>query len=96
MKKILFTFMALAFASNLSFASLTVEQARSAEQLDQEGYSKEVIRSVQMEAGEFNPRPTNIFQKVGFKFWHYIDPASPEARDERLHKIEIYPTYSDY
>ena len=95
MKKVLLTILALFVTVGISYATITVEQARSKEQLKKEGYSSPLIEVVQKESGEYNPKPTNKWQKFGFKFWNYVDPASPQARDEERHDIKFYPTYSD-
>ena len=94
MKKILLLTVLFVFAG-IACAEITVEQARSREQLKGEGYSDVLIQVVQREAGEYNPKPTNKWQKFGFRFWKYIDPAAPEARDEDRHDIKMYPHYSD-
>ena len=95
MKKILLALLVLCITGGMSFAYMTVEQARSKEQLMNEGFSEQTAVMIQKEAGEYNVKPTNKWQKVGFKFWNYIDPMSPQARDEEPHQIKMYPAYSD-
>ena len=95
MKKVLLSILALVITTGISYATITVEQARSEEQLKSEGYSSTTIQAVQIESGEYNPKPTNIWQKIGFRFWNYVDPASPKARDDVRHDIKMYPVYSD-
>lgn len=95
MKKVLLSVLALFTFVNISFASITVEEARSPEYLLNGGYSKETAKMVQVKAGEYNPAPTNGWQRVGFKVWNYIDPASPKARDDVRHDIKFYPHMDD-
>ena len=95
MKKVLLSILALFVVANLSFAALTVQQARSKEQLKNEGYSNATIQIVQQESGEYNVKPTNRWQKTGFRIWHYIDPSSPVARDDYQHDIKPFSYYSD-
>ena len=95
MKKFLLLLLVLCVTEGLAFAYITVEQARSKQQLMDEGYSEQTAKIVQKEAGEYNPPPTNKFQKVGFRIWNYIDPLSPKARDERSHNINEYARYDD-
>ena len=95
MKKILLTLTVLCISAGVSFAYITVEQARSQQQLMDEGYSEQTTVIVQKESGEYNPAPTNKWQKVGFKIWNYIDPVSPQARDEKTHNIKPYASYED-
>ena len=95
MKKLLLALSFILFTTNISFADITVEQARSREQLKKEGYSSVLIDAVQREAGEYNPKPTNRWQNAGFKIWNYFDPASPEKRDAKRHDIKFYPHYED-
>ena len=95
MKKILLTLAVLFAVSGFVSAKVTVEEVRSNEYMTNEGYSQVMIQTVQKEAGTYNPKPTNKYQKFGFRLWKYIDPAAPEARDEVRHDIKMYPTYSD-
>lgn len=95
MKKVLLSVLGIFVIANMSYASITIEQARSEEQLLKGGYSKETAKMVQIKAGEYNPTPTNGWQKVGFKVWNYIDPASPKARDDVRHDIKFYPHMDD-
>lgn len=96
MKKILAITMILFAFAGISYAYMTVEQARSAEQLRNEGYSKSTIQLVQQESGEYNPKPTNKFQKTGFRIWNWWEASSPKARDNVNHEIKTYPSYTDY
>ena len=95
MKKILLALTVLFALSGYSLAKVTVEEVRSDEYMTNEGYSKEMIHVVQQESGTYNPKPTNKYQKFGFRFWNYVDPASPRARDEVRHDIKMYPSYTD-
>lgn len=95
MKKFLFTLLVLCITAGISYAYITVEQARSKEQLMNEGYSEQTAIIVQKESGEFNVKPTNKLQKIGFKIWNYIDPTSPKARDEKTHNIKPYSSFDD-
>ena len=84
MKKILLTLTVLCITAGVSFAYMM-----------DEGYSEQTTVIVQKESGEYNPAPTNKWQKVGFRFWNYIDPVSPKARDEKFHSIKPYSSYED-
>ena len=95
MKKILLAITVTLTTACVSFATLTVEEARSPKQLKKEGYSNVIIQTVQQESGEYNPTPTNRWQRFGFKVWNYIDPASPEARDKERHDIKWYSHYEN-
>ena len=95
MKKIILAVVAVFIVSNVSFADLTVKEARSPERLKEEGYSNAVIQVVQREAGEYKPAPTNRYQRFGFKIWNYVDPASPPIRDAEPHDIKLYSHYED-
>lgn len=95
MKKVLLSILALFVVSNLAFATLTVQQVRSKEQLTNSGYSNETAKVVQIEAGEYNVKPTNNWQKAGFKIWDYIDPAAPKARDDIKHDIKPFTYFDD-
>lgn len=95
MKKVLLSILALFAFVNISFATVTVKEARSPEYLINGGYSQETAKMVQRRAGEYNPKPTNRWQKIGFKMWNYLDPASPQARDEARHDIKFYPHFED-
>ena len=95
MKKILLSLLVLVVTAGMACAYITVEQARSREQLMDEGFSEQTATMVQKESGEYNVKPTNKWQKVGFKFWNYIDPASPKARDEETHSIKPYASIDD-
>ena len=95
MKKFLLSLMVLSITAGMAYAYITVEQARSKEQLMDEGFSEQTAIMVQKEAKEYNPKPTNKWQKIGFKFWNYIDPASPQARDQETHSIKPYASIDD-
>ena len=95
MKKLLLALTILVAISGYCIAKVTVEEVRSDEYMTNEGYSKATIQMVRRESGEYKPKPTNKYQKFGFRLWKYIDPAAPEARDEARHDIKMYPTYSD-
>ena len=95
MKKILFSISALVFFSGAACADVTVEQVRSAEYMQNEGYSKETIKTVQIESGEYNPKPSNKWKKYSFKVWNYFDSASPTAVDDVRHDIKPYNSYED-
>lgn len=95
MKKLLLLSLVLSLTAGMACAYITVEQARSKEQLMGEGFSEQTAIMVQKESKEFNPKPTNKWQKVGFKIWNYIDPASPQARDEKTHSIKPYSSFDD-
>ena len=95
MKRVFLSILALFIMANVSFATITVQQARSKEQLNSQGYSNTTTQAVQIRSGEYNPTPTNKWQKVGFKIWNYIDPASPQARDDIKHDIKPYPYFDD-
>ena len=95
MKKILFAMLVLCVTAGMAYAYITVEQARSKEQLMDEGFSEQTAQMVQKEAGEYNVAPTNKWQRVGFKIWNYIDPASPQARDTKTHSIKPYASIDD-
>ena len=95
MKKLLSAITVILITSNISLAEITVSDARSPEQLKKEGYSSVLIQAVQQEAGEYNPAPTNRWQRFGFKVWNYVDPVSPQARDKERHDIKLYNHYED-
>lgn len=95
MKKFLLLLFVLCLTEGLAFAYITVEQARSKEQLMNEGFSEQTANLVQKESGEYKVRPTNKLQRFGFKIWNYIDPASPKARDEKPHNIKEYASFDD-
>ena len=95
MKKILLAITVTLITASVSFAALTVEKVRSPEQLKKEGYSSAIIQTVQQEAGEYNPKPTNRWQRFGFKVWNYVDPVSPQPRDIESHDIKLYNHYED-
>lgn len=95
MKKVLLALTVLFTLSTLAYSAVTIEEIRSREKMREEGYSDAVIKIVQKEAGEYNPKPTNKLQRFGFKIWKYIDPAAPEPRDAESHSIKEYPHYSD-
>ena len=95
MKKILLAITVTLITASTSFAILTVEEVRSPEQLKKEGYSNVIIQTVQQEAGEYNPKPTNRWQRFGFKVWNYVDPASPKPRDVKDHDIKLHSHYED-
>ena len=95
MKKILLATSVILIAATVSFAAVTTEEARSPKYLKNEGYSNVIIQTVQKEAGEYNPKPTNRYQRFGFKVWNYIDPYSPEPRDQKPHDIKLYDHYED-
>ena len=95
MKKFLLSLLVLSITAGMACAYITVEQARSKEQLMDEGFSEQTAIMVQKEAKEYNPKPTNRWQKVGFKIWNYIDPVSPHARDEKSHSIKPYASIDD-
>ena len=95
MKKFLLSMLVLSVTAGMAYAYITVEQARSKEQLMGEGFSEQTAVMVQKESGEYNVKPTNKWQKVGFKFWNYIDPASPRPRDEKTHSIKPYVSIDD-
>ena len=96
MKKILLTLLVLGVTAGMACAYITVEQARSKEQLMNEGFSEQTATMVQKESGEYSVAPTNKFQKVGFKIWNYFDPASPQARDQKAHSIKPYASIDDF
>lgn len=95
MKKVLFSISALIFLAGTAWADVTVEQIRSAEYMLNEGYSKETIKMVQLESGEYNPKKSNKWKKYGFKVWNYFDSASPTAADDVRHDIKMYNSYED-
>ena len=95
MKKILFSIVVMFFITGFSFADVTVEQVRSAEYMQNEGYSRELIKTVQVESGEFNPKKSNKWKKYSFKVWNYFDNASPKAVDDVRHDIKPYNSYED-
>ena len=95
MKKLLLSLFVLGVTAGMACAYITVEQARSKEQLMDEGFSEQTAIMVQKESKEYNPKPTNKFQKIGFKIWNYIDPVSPKARDEKPHSNKGYAGYED-
>ena len=95
MKKVLLSVLALFTFANISFATVTIEQTRSEEQLVKGGYSHEIAKMVQIKSGEYNPKPSNRWQKLGVKVWNYVDPASPRSRNDIRHDIKFYPHYED-
>lgn len=95
MKKVLLAMLVLCVTAGMAYAYITVEQARSKEQLMDEGFSEQTAIMVQKEAREYNVKPTNKWQRIGFKIWNYIDPASPEARDKESHSIKPYASIDD-
>ena len=95
MKKILFTLFILCVTAGVSFAYITVEEARSKDYLLKEGFSEQATIIIQKKSGEYNPEPTNKWQKTGFGIWNYIDPMSPRPRDEKTHNIKPYSSFSD-
>ena len=95
MKKVLLSLLVLSITAGMAYAYITVEQARSKEQLMNEGFSEQTAIMVQKETGEYNVTPINKFQRAGFKFWNYIDPVSPRPRDEKSHNIKPYASIDD-
>lgn len=95
MKKVLLAMLVLCVTAGMAYAYITVEQARSKEQLMDEGFSEQTAIMVQKEAHEYKVKPTNKWQRIGFKIWNYIDPASPEARDKEYHSIKPYASIDD-
>ena len=95
MKKILFLVAASVFVSGMVFADVTVEEVRSPEYMKNEGYSTELINTVQIESGEYNPQKSSKWKKYGFKIWNYFDDASPKAQDDYYHDIKPYNSWED-
>lgn len=95
MKKIILSVLFVLVTVSTSYADVTIKQIRSAEYMKNEGYSNATINMVQKESGEFSVQPTNIWQKIGFKIWDYLDPVAPEMRDEPKHDIKQYSYFGD-
>lgn len=95
MKKIFLAIMVLFISSGAVFSAVTPEEVRSAKVLKEKGYSSTMINAIQKEANEYNPKPTNFFQRFCFKLWNYVDPNSPEPRDAQPHDIKMHSSFSD-
>ena len=96
----------LIFLSGLMFcdcskAEITVRDYMSYEFLDTQGYSKDMLRLVEINKaktfGEELPSqlPSNKFKRAYRKVMTYIDPAE-DSGDFGMRQIHIRPTVYDY
>lgn len=104
MKKILLLFIFALFAAsfcNLAKAEITVKEYMGYEFLDTQGYSKDMLRLVEINKaktfGEKVPPiwPTNKVARGWMKMWAYLDPAQ-DYGDFGEHDIKIRTTMWDY